>query len=428
LYGLTETESIFMSSYPDEIELDIDGMAQGGAGVGRWEGRVIFASGGLPGERVRVRLKQRKSSFAHGQVVEVLTPSPDRVPPRLPGADHIPWQHIAYPAQLRFKQTILSEQLAKLADLAEPPVAPMLPARHPWGYRNTAHLWVKGTRIGYHAAGTHRVVNLAHDPLLLPILNAALAGLHAAIDTTAWEVEQVTLRASAAYGYATAIIYGTGTIPALAQRWRARVPYLADVTWQFTDDPDAPSPEITLHEELDDVVFSLAPDSFFQTHTAQAATLLDVVRRGLDLAPGARLLDAYSGAGTFALPLARDLAEIVAIEEHPQAVADGEWSAQLNNVSNVDFITAPVERVLPELEPPFDAAILDPPRRGCHPAALAALVELRPPRIAYISCHPGILARDLRPLLDGGYRLLQVQPIDLFPQTPHIECVALLEM
>jgi 23S rRNA (uracil1939-C5)-methyltransferase len=161
-------------------------------------------------------------------------------------------------------------------------------------------------------------------------------------------------------------------------------------------------------------------------HTAQAAALLDVVRHMLALEPQQRLLDAYSGVGTFALPLAGSVREVLAIEEHPQAVQDGERSARLNDVANVRFLAAPVERALPDHAEPFDAAILDPPRRGCHPAALEALARLAPPRIAYVSCHPAVLARDMRQLLDAGYTLQSVQPVDMFPQTPHIECVALL--
>ncbi|NJS15580.1 MAG: 23S rRNA (uracil(1939)-C(5))-methyltransferase RlmD [Sphingopyxis sp.] len=173
-----------------------------------------------------------------------------------------------------------------------------------------------------------------------------------------------------------------------------------------------------LNEELGGVVFTLGLDSFFQTNTAQAAQMLELVRAGLDLQAGERLLDAYGGVGTFGLPLAQGLKEVVVLEENPAAVADGKRSAEANGLFNADFIQGPVERVLPALDTHFDAAVLDPPRRGCHPAALAALVLLRPQRIAYISCHPGILARDLGPLLQAGYHLRSVQPIDMFPQTP----------
>ncbi len=412
----------------DEVELELEGIAQGGAGVGRWQGQVVFAMGGLPGERVRVRLSQRRSSYAHGQVVAVLTPSPERVSPRCPAADHMPWQHIAYDAQIRFKQAIVQEQLAHLAGLTDVEVRPVLPAAHSWHYRNTAHLHVQNQQIGYYAAGSRRVVDLDADPLLLPVLNTVLAGLRTLLPTATVTVSDVVLRASAAYGYAIAALHGTGALPAVAAQWQSRVPQLAGVTWQAGDPNLDTPPLIRLHEELAGIVFALGIHSFFQTHTAQAEVLLAVVRNGLALEPGQRLLDAYSGVGTFALPLAHGLHEVVAIEENPWAVADGHYSAHLNALDQVRFVTAPVERMLATLDPPFTAAILDPPRRGCHPAALAALINLAPPRIAYISCHPGILARDLRILLQAGYELTYVQPVDLFPQTPHIESVAFLEL
>jgi 23S rRNA (uracil1939-C5)-methyltransferase len=306
----------------------------------------------------------------------------------------------------------------------------VLPAAHPWGYRNTAYLRVQPAsgRVGYHAAGSNRLQDIAADPLLLPALNEALSGLRRVLTSTTATAEQpaldaVTLRGSAAYGYAVALLHGRGRLDELACRWREDVPALAAVE-------PAQHQGITLHEELAGVVFSLSPRSFFQAHTAQAAVLLDSVRSLLDLQPHERLLDAYSGVGTFALPLAQQVREVLAIEAQEQAVSDGRRTARFNGIDNVTFLAAPMERVgsetLAPAHAPIHAAILDPPRRGCHPAVLQTLSRLAPARIAYVSCHPGTLARDVRHLLDSGYRLRMVQPVDLFPQTPHIECVALL--
>jgi 23S rRNA (uracil1939-C5)-methyltransferase len=421
----------------DLIELQIDSIAQGGEGVGRVDGQVVFVGGALPGERVRVRLTERRPSYVRGVVADILEESPDRVAPRIAMSDHAPWQHIAYPAQLRFKEQIVREQLMKIAAIAEPPVLPTIASPQPWGYRNTAHLHVQNGQIGYYRAGSHELVALDHDPLLLPELNAALAGLQTiAVGET---LRSVTLRASAAFHYSVALLHGERDLAELADIWLLRVPSLAGVAVaeqvvveQDDDDEgelgagEAVEHPLTLHEELGGIVFELSPQSFFQVNAAQARRLLELARAGLDLHGDERLLDAFSGAGTFALPLARDFASVVAIEENPQAVADGERSATLNDVDNVRFVAAAVERTLPALDERFDGVLLDPPRRGCHPATLAALVERAPRRIVYISCHPGILARDLRPLLEGGYRLESVQPVDLFPQTPHIESVAVL--
>ncbi len=408
-----------MPEYPPEIELALNGIAQGGDGVGRWQGQVVFARGGLPGEKVRVRLHERKPRYVRGRVVEVLTAAPERIAPRLPEADHIPWQHIDYAAQVRLKQTILREQFARLGQLADIPLASAQPAPAIWGYRNTAHLHVRQSQIGYYAADSRTLRDLPHDPLLLPALNEALAGLRdllliSPVDT----LYGVTLRGSAAYGYAAALLHSSQKLPALAWCWQAGVPTLAAAA-QLPD-------SATLHEELGGLVFVLSLDSFFQTYTAQAETLLAVVRALLALQPHECLLDAYSGVGTFALPLAGAVRQVIAIEENSQAVRDGAASARLNAIDNVTFMNAAVERALPTCDTPIDAAILDPPRRGCHPAALEALVQREPLRIAYVSCHPGILVRDVQRLRHYGYHLHHLQLVDMFPQTPHIECVALL--
>jgi 23S rRNA (uracil1939-C5)-methyltransferase len=427
-----------MTMYPDEIELDITDIAQGGDGVGRWEGRVVFARGALPGERVRVAIRERRSDFAKGEVVAVLEASPDRVEPRLErGGDHMPWQHIAYEAQLRFKRQILAEQLAKIGGIRDVAVDEMIPSPRPWGYRNTAHFNVQGRKVGYYASGSRTLVPLPEDPLLLPELNVALAAL---VDTLAASVSDVklrhtTLRSSAAHGYVVGVLDGGDDLAGVAWRWRTRDPKLAGVLYPDEEDPEgayAVEGAGTLNEEFGGMAFQLDPQSFFQVNVPQAEQLLRLVREGLDPQPGQRLLDAYSGVGSFALPLSRLVGEVVAVEENPGAVEDGRASAIFNNVSNVKFVTGQVERRLLTLDGSFDGAILDPPRRGCHPAALEGLRALAPGRIAYVACSPGILARDLKALLalsqsGPSYALRSVRPVDMFPQTPHIECVAILE-
>lgn len=418
---------------PSTIQLELTGMAQGGDAVGRYDGCVVFASGGLPGEEVCVEIDERRKDFVRGHVTQVRTPSPERIEPRMPQASHMPWQHIAYDAQLRYKQQIVQEQLAKVGWGEEQGVviAPVIPAASPWHYRNTAHLHADDQHhIGYYAAGTHTVLDMVDDPLLLPHLNDALAGLRTTLSH--WNdgaIKSVTLRGSAAYGYTTAIVHGTGKLSEVSSRWRARTPSLAGCILSDLNRKNEPLPhDITLHEELGGIVFSLSPESFFQVHTAQAETLIRVVQNMLDPHPSMRLLDAYSGVGSFALPLAHLVKSVVAIEEHPQAVADGRRTAALNDRDNVTFHAGQVERTINAVAAQCDAVILDPPRRGCHPMALASVVELALPRLVYVSCHPGVLARDVRFLGERGYRLVQVQPVDMFPHTPHIESVALVDV
>lgn len=419
--------------WPDTLELTLDGIAQGGDGVGRWQGLVVFAAGGLPGEHVLVRTRERHDSYARGEVVEVIESSPDRVPPRLPGADYMAWQHIAYPAQLRFKRQILADQLAKIGGLAGLDVAETLPAPRIWAYRSSAHFHSDGRLVGYYAAESHDIQAIDADPLLMPVLNEALAALREVLRAGDWSSgpgqHEIVVRASETYGYTLAALRGPGDLRGVARRWRARCSSLAGVVMRAAPPAFPPVSHLGsdhLVEELDGISFRLGPTTFFQVNRAAAETLLRLVREGLAPAGGDRLLDLYCGAGTFALPLAAAYAEVIGVEEHAEAIADARANAEANGIANARFLAGRVEAALGSMDEGFAAVVLDPPRRGCHPRALEALLRLAPPRVVYVACHPATLARDLKTLVAGGYRVTSVQPVDLFPQTPHIESVSVL--
>jgi 23S rRNA (uracil1939-C5)-methyltransferase len=407
--------------WPENLELTLDGIAQGGEGVGRWEGRVVFAGGGLPGERVRVRLHERHANFARGETVEALEQSPDRTPPRLPGATHMPWQHIAYPAQLRFKQQILAEQLEKIGGIDRNVVGETLPAAKPWGYRNTARLHVEHGHVGYHRAGSRRIDPIASDPLLLSTLNDALSAFRAVLRPRD-AVSEVILRASETFGYVVAELRGAGDLASLARRWRTYCPTLAGVILPTL--PHQGSDQVV--EELGEIAFTIHPATFFQVNLAATRTLLQQTRAGLEPLDGIHLLDLYCGVGTFALPLAASAADVVGIEEAPDAVERAKANAAANGITNVRFLVGQVERELSRFDDPCDAVVLDPPRRGCHPKAIEELLRLSPERMVYVSCQPATLARDLKLLVAGGYQVKHVRPVDAFPQTAHIESVSVL--
>ena len=415
--------------WPSTLELSLDGIAQGGEGVGRWQGRVIFVAGGLPGERVRARLRERHEAYAHADVVDVLEASADRVPPRVEGADYMPWQHIDYLAQLRFKRQILAEQLAKIGGLAGLSVEETLPASPPWVYRSSARFHSDGERVGYHAAESHDIYEVDADPLLRPELNEALAELREALREHTRESHtapfEIIMRQSEAYGYVVAALRGRDDLRRLAGRWRARCPNLAGVLLGSSAAPQHLGVD-HLIEELGGISFHLTPMTFFQVNIAAAETLLDLARGGLAPSPADRLLDLYCGAGAFALPLANTVAAVLGIEEHAGSIADARITAEKNAIANARFEVDRVEVALARLEEQFDAAVLDPPRRGCHPRALEELLRLAPSRLVYVSCHPATLARDLKTLAAGGYQVTSVRPVDLFPQTPHIESVCVL--
>jgi 23S rRNA (uracil1939-C5)-methyltransferase len=411
--------------WPDEIEITLDGIAQGGEGVGRWQERVVFATGGLPGERVRVALSEQRAAYARGLVTEVLDAVPERAGPYDTSDGHMPWRHIVYSAQLRYKRQILAEQLSKMLQHDSLVIEETVAASPPLGYRTTARLHSDGEHVGYYAADTNDIVPIDHDPLLFPSLNEALAALSSALAVEPQPVSiEVLLRASESYGYVIGALESSEKLLMTGMRWRARCPALAGVA--VATRPAVVLGADSLLEELGGLTFTLRPTTFFQSGRAAAEVLLGLVEQGLRLEGGEHVLDLYCGAGVFSLPLAQKAAQVIGIEAYGGAVADAQASAALNGIRNVRFMTAAVERGLAEIEEGIQAIVLDPPRRGCHPEALAGILRLAPERIVYVSCHPATLGRDLRILLDGGYSIQRVTPVDLFPQTPHIESVTVL--
>jgi 23S rRNA (uracil1939-C5)-methyltransferase len=387
---------------PERVTLTLTDMAYEGHAIGRDGDQVVFAEYGIPGETVVVEVYRRSADFASGRVVEVLEPSPDRVaaPCRyygLCGGCH--WQHIAYPRQLELKRHVVREQLRRIGKFASQPVNETVAAADPWGYRN--HLRLSAGRhgdIGFMRRGSHRFLPIETCLIAHPRINEALTSLqgHGA------GLHQVELR------------LGVNTGDLMVQ------PDLSDRLPSFA------SGQKTYRESLLGREFQVSAPSFFQSNTPQAERLAQLVREKLDPQPDELLLDAYAGVGVFAALFAADVREVIAIEESPTAVADAEVNTR--DLPNVRNLKGKVEDVLPELEEQPDAVILDPSRLGCHPDVIAAIVRLAPRKLVYVSCDPSTLARDLRLLVDGGFDLLDVTPLDMFPQTYHIECVANLRL
>jgi len=289
------------------------------------------------------------------------------------------------------------EQLRRIGGFTNPPVAPMLAADNPWAYRNHLRFTAKRRgEVGFVQRGSHRFLRIdrcliADDRVndALPLLQGKCGNMH-----------QITFRV----GVNTSEMFVHPDLTAV--------------------DPSIESGQRFYHEEILGRRFRISGASFFQTNTLQADRLVELVRDRLDLAQHETLVDAYAGVGTFAVILAPLVRRVVAIEESAAAVDD----AMVNIASspNIQYYRDKVEDVLPQISQQVDALILDPPRQGCHAKALDTVIKIAPSRIAYVSCDPSTLARDLRILAEGGYELKEVTPIDMFPQTYHIECVATL--
>ncbi len=404
----------------------------GGTVLAREGGRVVFVHQALPGEVVRAEPLGRRGGAAFARAVEVLSPSPDRVPARCPhfgvcGGCH--WQHASYAAQLRLKQAVVQEVWER-AGLRLPPTTPILGMEDPWRYRIRGEFEAYYQRredgrrepvLGFHRMRSHRVVPIQECPIHHQRIERGLL----AFGTAARELEVSGL----VNLHLTAEPEGPGLL------WRVR--------YQRRQD-EAQTPELVaaVQRGLPDVVlldgsmrydvlglqFRVRPDTFIQTNHRQTGVLYGTALEMLAATPGDRVLDLFCGMGTLSLAAARQAGSVLGVEENPQTVRLAELAARINEVGNVRFLAGRVEDRLPGLRAgSCDAALLDPPRAGLEPAAIAQLLRLSPARIVYVSCEPSTQARDLALLLAGGYRVRRAALVDMFPQTYHVESVALLE-
>lgn len=431
--------------------LTLTGVAHGGEAVGRAEDLVTFAAYGLPGEEVVAEVLERKPRFARGRVVEVLRPAPERVTPPCPifgtcGGCH--WQHAAYAAQLDYKTTVLRDQLVRVGKLADPPVLPPVPSPLEWHYRNTVQ-FVPATApdgvtrtLCFQRRYTHDPVPVEHCYIADPSINRVVHEVpwDTLSDSTWTHLDGVVVRAVPDKALQITLVaaapLSARDLKKFARAVTERLPVVTGVLEAEARPGTAGSGRAAgprLIAGAAELTFELAGNrllvpagAFVQVNLSAAARLIELVRDALEPRPSDTLVDAYAGVGGFALALAPHVAGVTAIESHRAAAEAGARNAGENRLVNVGFLPQAVERAVPRLSGPADLVVLDPPRRGCAPEVLDAVAALQPRRIAYVSCEPSTLARDLHHLAGAGYALRSTRVVDLFPQTFHLESLSLL--
>jgi len=442
----------------DTLELVVDDLAFGGEAVGRVDGYVMFVRGGVPGDRLRVTVTEARGRFGRGTIQEVLQASPDRVEPPCPyfgrcGGCRL--QQIAYPAQLAFKERQVRECLTRLGGLPPFELRPIVAAPEVFGYRNKMEFTVAGAgpAIGLHAAERYDVVlDIERCLLQSDTMNTLLDELRKQVRARAlsvWDQQTergllrfLTLREGRNTRQAMVnVVASAPDVAALmpvAEALRARVPQTASVLLNVNAKKASVAVGSEEHlllgrdqitESLSGVDFAVSANSFFQTNTVQAERLFALVAEACALDGSETLMDLYSGTGAISLLLARRVRHVYGIELADAAVADAVRNARANGIDNCTFLAGEVRHVLPTLMRDgvrASVVVADPPRAGFHPKALSALAALAPAKLVYVSCNPSTLARDVGELVRQGYRLEWVQPVDMFPQTPHIEAVARL--
>jgi len=433
-----------------ELELTVDSLAFGGAGVARLEGYVVFVAGAIPGDRVRAVVERSKRAYAQARTVEVLDASPDRVAPQ---ADHpgAPWQVIPYERQLEVKAGQVDDALRRLGHLDGFQLEPIIPAQETWRYRNKLE-YSFGTDpdgrlvCGFHAPGRWDEIVEVTDCLLASEPSNALRerivgwcreqGL-AAYDRRTGEglLRNLVIREGRRTGQLQArLVTAEGRLdtdglvragaPAEGLLW-TRLDSVAETTQGGHTELLAGADR--LEEHIGSMQIMLSPQAFLQTNTEMAERLYEVAVEYAGLAGVERVYDLYSGIGTIALMLAPRVAEVWGLEVVEEAVADAIANARTNEITNARFFAGDVRLALRELVAQAgspDLVVVDPPRSGLSQKVVRRIIEASPQRIVYVSCNPTTLAPNAAQLVQAGYELRRVRPVDMFPHTPHIECVA----
>jgi 23S rRNA (uracil1939-C5)-methyltransferase len=441
------------------IDVELTDLAYGGDAVGRYEGRVLFVPGGIPGERVRVEVVEERRGHARAALLEILRAAPERIDPPYPQLidSGCQWEHIAYSAQLAWKAHIVRQLLVRIGkepDALVHPTLGMPGGLAPWWYRNIALFSIgPDNAIGFKLTDSHEVQDLETCPLLHPALDTVYQGVRAKLldyfgDALSEMIQGFTIRG--AVGAVSSVTNEAKEIPVLLCI-HARPGSVVEAPQQLAQALQGIARSIIGvviervggrygrvvegQEFLTDRVlgrsFRVSSDSFFQVNIPQTEVLIQQAMQMLDIQHMDIALDGYSGVGLFSTFFASRAERVLSIESQPCAVMDARANAILNNQQNkIVPYEGTLERVLNQLHyrrEHIDVALVDPPRTGCHPKAIQALRIMGPRNIVYVSCDPSTLARDIASLCaDDRYRLVATQPIDMFPQTYHIESVSLL--
>ena len=428
--------------------MTIERLAHRGYGVGYLEGLMVFVPRTAPGDVIDVRLTEYRRRYALGEILALRQASPWRVPAPCPlyddcGGCHL--QHLRYAHQLAHKTAQVQDAMARIGQLPDVPVAPMLESPQPFHYRNKVLYHYDAARgaLGLVARHGSQILDVPHCLINDPRADAVLARLRMlAVTLPALQraLHQVQVQVGQRTGDVLVTVFVRAVLSAELQRqlWDS----LHDlVTGLFLHVKTRETPELfdgitspiagaqVMHERVGPWLFRIEPQAFFQVNTVQMERLYALVQDAAALRGHEVVFDLYSGGGTIALTLAPHCAMVYAVEVHRQATLLAMQQAAALGVSNCQFRTGKVERIVQRYLAKgirADIAVLDPPRTGCRPAALQALALMRVPRLVYVSCSPPTLARDLRLLHDLGYSTTGVQPVDMFSQTYHIECVATL--
>ena len=444
----------------DSVTVSVTDMGQDGEGIGKAEGYTLFIKDAVVGDKVRAKVIKAKKNYGYARLMEVLEPSPDRVEPRCSCARQCGGcqiQALSYQRQLQFKEEKVRNVLERIGGFEKIPLQPIIGMENPYRYRNKAQFPIGTDRegrpiAGFYAGRTHTIIP-QEDCVLGVRENKAILevilGFMEEFSIPAYREEEgsgLVRHVLIRYGFATkeimvCVVINGDRLPK-AEILAERLSDIAGMT-SISINKNKRRTNVILGEEveviwgrpfiedvLDGVRYQISPLSFYQVNPVQTKVLYEKALQYAGLHGTETVWDLYCGIGTISLFLARQAGKVYGVEIVPQAIEDARRNAALNGMENVEFMVGKAEEILPEKYEKegvsADVIVVDPPRKGCDPELLDTMLQIRPKRIVYVSCDPATLARDLRLLCAGGYKLQKVQPVDQFPHSVHVETVCLL--
>ena len=411
------------------MQAKIEGISHRGEGVARINGKATFIPYAIPGEEVEIEIGQEHKRFARGKLTGICTASPDRREPACPAyydCGGCAYQHIDYARELDLKRNMVKETLKRLGGI-EAEVLPVIGMEEPYRYRNKV-VWhtamVNGKmQMGFYREGSHDLIPLGGCTLIHQDMEQVQNSL--AANLSGLEIQpgtEISLRRSSWTGHMSLVLSDKCNNDALSA-WALSLS--ANLSLHVNQDSKIKTMQGDpfLEEQLCGLTFRISPLAFLQVNHQQTEKLYQLIHQYAALSGKETVLDGFCGIGTITLSLAQHASQVVGIELYPQAVIDAQQNAAMNDIDNARFYAGFCEDVITRLNQPFDVVILDPPRAGCKAQTIEAVIKTNAPRIIYVSCNPSTLARDLQLFASSGYTITEVQPVDMFPRTPHVETV-----
>ena len=414
------------------MQAKIEGISHRGEGVARINGKATFVPYAVPGEEVKVEIVQEHKRFARGKLTGICNASPDRREPVCSAyydCGGCAYQHVDYARELDLKRNMVKETLKRLGGI-EAEVLPVISMEEPYRYRNKV-VWhtamVNGKmQMGFYREGSHDLIPLDGCTLIHEDMEQIQNSLAANLSTL--EVQpgtEISLRRSSWIGHMSLVFNGKCNNEALSA-WTSSLPTNISLHVSQGSKIKTLQGEPFLEEQLCGLTFQVSPLAFLQVNHQQTEKLYQLIHQYAALSGRESVLDGFCGIGTITLSLAKNASQVVGIELYPQAVADATQNAVINDIHNARFYAGSCEEIITRLNQPFDVVVLDPPRAGCKIQTIEAVIKTNAPHIIYVSCNPSTLARDLRLFASSGYTITEVQPVDMFPRTPHVETVVLM--